>query len=166
MNKKTLFLMLAIIILMIIPADTAKPIFVIDFRADYIPQNVDVTIQSGWDTGEYLVLYSPRSALVLYFDLPQGTTNILGLKLTIVDRATYNDMPDTISQANGGVYSPIRIIANGKVVVDNVDLRWVRDHTFSYPVGQYLKTGRNRISIEVLDSARTQYEIRRISLNY
>lgn len=149
----------------LIPSDAAQPLFVVDFKSDQAPSGVDINTRYAWDRGEYLVLYAPGSSLILNFNIPEGKPSILGLKLSLVDRSTYNAIHDVVP-GQGGPYSPVRITANGNIAADAVDVRWLEDHTFTYQIGQFLKPGRNKVSVEVIKGARTQYEIRRVSLNY
>lgn len=162
--KKYLFLfalcLIGALAMLILPS-FASTLWQVDFASFTPPAGVSVTSQYTWDVGDHLVLYSRDSALTMTFNLPDG--NYANYNLQITDRGTVINMA-MAEQYASGVYSPYTLMINNATMAQDVDVMWLQDKTTTYNIGQYLKPGKNQITLTLNTGANTRYEIRKLLL--
>lgn len=160
--KKYLFILCLIgaLALLILPS-FAGTLWQVDFSSFTPPAGVTVASQYTWDVGDHLVLYSRDSKLTMVFNLPEGSYSNYNLQLT--DRGTVINMA-MAEQYTAGVYSPYTLMVNNFTMAQDVDVMWLQDKTTTYNIGQYLKPGKNQITLTLNPGTNTQYQIRKLLL--
>ena len=132
---------------------TSGPV-TIDFGGQRPPQGVQVSSDLTWTQDSSLTLYDPASTATVVFQLDPGQ-NLSTWQMKVTDR---------VSMTGGGegtVFPTFTL--NGRNVPAQA-IPWYEFNTTAYPVGQFLKPGRNvlQITASVTESV-NEYQIDKLS---
>lgn len=161
MKKYLLCLLMVLFLAFFTLPSHADTLWEADFSTFTPPANVSVFTSYCWDMGNHLVLYSRDSYITMTFNLPEG--NYSNYKFLLTDRGTVITMA-MAEQYASGIYSPYTITVNKSTVAEDVDVIWLQDKTTTYNIGNYLKPGKNTITLTLNTGSNTRYEIRKIQL--
>lgn len=158
--KKTIIILFIFLVFTAFQAH-AENIWTVDYSDNNPPQNATINTQYCWDMGNYLALYSRDSFVTLNFDMQN--LNSSEYQLIITDCGSNLRMtmatPDT-----DGVFSPLNIAVNGKLIAQNIDINWLNYQTNSYPLSGLLNTGQNTITLTLAPNSNSRYYLLKLSL--
>jgi len=122
----------------------------IDFGGQRPPAGVQVSTDYTWTQDDALTLYDPASSATVTFQV----TDPSGLVMKVTDRMTL------VGAGQGTVYPTFTL--NGRNVPTQA-VAWDAFATTGYPVGQFLRPGRNvlQITASVTESV-NEYQVERI----
>lgn len=150
----------ALVFTLFIPAN-ADSLWKIDFSSNISPKGVSTLMNYCWDIGNYLEFYSSESVLSVFFNLVDAGKS--SYKLKIVDCGTITPMTQAMPY-KGGINSPVNVLVNGVLAVQNIDVNWINDETNSYDIEKFLQQGKNEIIIKMGMLAGTLYKLRSLEL--